>query len=1456
MKTGIPLTLPSLAALFTVLLYSLPADANSTSGLRQKEAVLVTTPQEVLIDSFDNWTIGGGFIYTSQIPSVDNPSPWRFNRRPQNGMAGRLLAYTSTLGAPPWSVMRADDYGVYYLNLSVSPAQLEFRAIPTATTSFVVTQVTSTSDLALTSDDAYYYLAEPTQVSRGRRDALGIYTLSTLTGVNSLYVDDAYIWMMNGSGVYRQGKNCVTASCPAGYQLELWANAPSGKHLRLVNGTAYFWRNAGTGWNLYKMIGTNKGFSLLYTDTTGNLDVGPVVANDTHLFWVELPPSGGMRMRRMPVGGGTAETIASGSTIGSVDLKQLYADAQGVLYYNGVGVYRMPFSADAVSWNLAFSDLQAVQANQNWTFASGDVPLVGDKPTFVRVVGQLKSGTDVVGVEGVQHGTTTGGAALPGSPLQPLTHKWLPNLVSGVVPEQNTTQEYWLFQLPAGWDDPGSIRLKFDIDPRHIFDDPDLSDNSSGWIELTFRNAPPLCAVFIPVHTHNPLPSIQDPWFAEAVSLWARLWPGPGIWTYRQIAPIEELELCWWGPFPYPCFGPYELDQGSDWDNWIPDADKVNLSLFERYLISDDPDECDNRGAPVHYVGMVHALAATDYNGLGCTVGNFFWARMPFASKYPDYGNWNWPWSGTTLAHEAGHNWYRDHSPCKGTESDVDSNYPYGDCKIDLWNANVPEAHWGFDAGTRQFINPRETADLMSYGSPRWMSDYTYKAIMENIGTGTALHRSSSAQSFRAPRLSPASFAARVNGAVDLVTGEGRLNWGWVMPTASMSSGVLRKWQSLAGTDVSQSTPTGTYGTALPPIYHIRLLDAKRLLISDTTFVPQPPSSELSRPGADNRKAIFSVTFPHPSSPTVAAVQLMRDNQVLDALTPGLAAPFLRIVQPAGQETFVSSMTIQWEAGDTAEDKLRFLVQYSPDNGTRWMTLASDLPAAKGQITHSLPLNDLTFLPGTGSRYTGLIRIAASDGYHTSLATSQAFRVSNQPPQPTILRPLEGRIFPPGQSMDLAGLAVDAEDGNLGDSSLSWQISPGGVLGTGANKVLEGWRPGSYTFTLTARDSGGTERSASVQAAIANVAVPKVTAPALDGRCSDGAYETGPRLPLPFHNAGRGTVKLARTNTHLWVCFSGLDHIAGYTGEAGVLVDPDRSGGTAPQSSDKAFFVLQDGTPFVRQGNGSTFSVVGSTVGLDARVTGNTSVWNVEIRIEKSLVGNWDHLAGMAFQFSTAVAGTLSPVSYYWPWLATKNNPSTFAMVALGLVPQITSLSSNTAPVGGSAFYLTVTGTDFTSSAQVLWDGQPLETAAFPPTTALAQVTANKLTNAGEVAVSVRNGTNDFLSNSMSFEVKNPVPVLSGIQPASIRAGSPTFQLTVNGTNFMSGAVAYWNGEERPTQLLSDTQLIVQIQASDVATPKTAGITVNTPSPGGGTTAPAKIQVLGDISIFLPVVQK
>ena len=72
-------------------------------------------------------------------------------------------------------------------------------------------------------------------------------------------------------------------------------------------------------------------------------------------------------------------------------------------------------------------------------------------------------------------------------------------------------------------------------------------------------------------------------------------------------------------------------------------------------------------------------------------------------------------------------------------------------------------------------------------------------------------------------------------------------------------------------------------------------------------------------------------------------------------------------------------------------------------------------------------------------------------------------------------------------------------------------------------------------------------------------------------------------------------------------------------------------------------------------------------------------------------------------------------------------------------------------------------------------------------------------------------------------------PVISGLDPSAITAGSPGFTLTLNGGFFESGCVVHWNGGERATTVVNSGVLRAQIPASDVASEGTAGVTVVNP---------------------------
>jgi len=139
---------------------------------------------------------------------------------------------------------------------------------------------------------------------------------------------------------------------------------------------------------------------------------------------------------------------------------------------------------------------------------------------------------------------------------------------------------------------------------------------------------------------------------------------------------------------------------------------------------------------------------------------------------------------------------------------------------------------------------------------------------------------------------------------------------------------------------------------------------------------------------------------------------------------------------------------------------------------------------------------------------------------------------------------------------------------------------------------------------------------------------------------------------------------------------------------------------------------------------------------------------------------------------------------------------------------------------GGSASYNSnsVPGTfAFTTPSTAPGVGTPSENVTFTPTD-----TTDYNTVSNNITVMVN-------------PVPNPVPTISSLSPAFVSAGGAGFTLTVNGTGFVSGSTFHWGGTALTTTYVSATQLTAQVPATNVVSSGTASITVQTPTPGGGT---------------------
>jgi uncharacterized protein (TIGR03437 family) len=175
-------------------------------------------------------------------------------------------------------------------------------------------------------------------------------------------------------------------------------------------------------------------------------------------------------------------------------------------------------------------------------------------------------------------------------------------------------------------------------------------------------------------------------------------------------------------------------------------------------------------------------------------------------------------------------------------------------------------------------------------------------------------------------------------------------------------------------------------------------------------------------------------------------------------------------------------------------------------------------------------------------------------------------------------------------------------------------------------------------------------------------------------------------------------------------------------------------------------------------------------------------------------------------------------------------------------MPVISSLNPNSANAGGAAFTLTVNGSGFIASSVVRWQGSDRTTTFVSSTQLSAAISVSDIANVGTANVTVFNppssGGGGGVSNAVGFAIgqpPNPLPSLTSLSPASAIAGSAAFTLTVNGTNFVSGAIVRWNGSDRATTFVSAAQLRASIAASDIANAGSATVTVFNPAPGGGT---------------------
>ena len=1480
---------------------AVPETVNTAAESPAEAQTVFDTPTPIIQDGFEYWTATDGLLYwwstscpiglanAPQNPQTNSGGPaspaaarpaqtdqaditYFLKRAPTSGGTIRTLSQTTqcgTFGSP-----MADAQGIYYFNGAGGTVEFRPSGSPFDPARVLTTTVSFPVSPFATAGDYVYWINYDTNMYRIRRDGTGqqMVVAGAVPGGGGagsiLVLGSSVYWLTDSLNVI--STDCATLPCTSTRQ-GLTPVSGFGSSLIYVPGItvgsySLMWAEDRPDpaadrirrYSCNTIIATPCSVTTFYDVPNTSWTLGTTIsARNQNLFWQERAADYRILRKPLFVSANAQEIVSNDPGI----YPNIYTDASNVYFAKfspSNGIYKIPLTATAITRDLAADAFEVTQAIQN---LANDVPLVKDKPAYVRVYGKQLAGPNALTVDAKLFGRRNG-SPLPGSPLSPVNGTKA--LAVGGNYNRANKNDGWLFRLPSSWLN-GNVELTASVDPNQAYTDPSPGNNSL-IKTFNFQSQPPLCILAVPVRTHYPNPTVNDPNFRDMVDRFKRVWPISQVNLYRTSMVVEEPQLCWYGPFPYPCGGPFELDE----TGLIDDRDMA-MGLLMLISLGWSVSCGIGGNGEAHTMGMVSPYAPTGgVSGYANLVVNASWVQSPPHSPNPFPNTFAAMHASATMAQELAHNTGRNHVNC-GNPSGIDNNYPYPPCQLD----NVgPANHYGFDIASLTPIAPDRATDFMSYGGNNWVSDYTFKGLLNAFLARAQANAATAAAPGLFPVAPEAQPAASENpakavattqvygvGTIDLEKNVGNLISLRVMDDATIGAVSRAKWETLKAqaeaykhgtphvhSDGSVHLHSAPNASAVN--YHLRLLNAASVVLTDTAVNVLPTDNHIS----GTTPALFTVNFPAPAG-QVARAELMADNQILDVFAMGVNTPTISILQPAGGESVGNSLTVQWLGSDPDNDPVIYGVQYSHDNGATWTPIVEQYAGSPTEITKTLVISNLNSLHGSNGA-TARIRIIGSDGYHTAVALSNPFTFANRDPEPYIINPDTSAYVSPVEPAVLHGGAMDAEDGDLNGVSLTWRVN-GNVIGTDSDQIAEGLAPGAYTVTLAAKDSASKVATATNTLRISPLGVPAgANSPALDGACEDSAYADGVRLQLkPYGDGDQATALMTRTGNDLWVCFSHLKKGNTDPGAfVGVRADVNFSRDGVAQADDLGFFVGEDGGVFTTAGDGAGGFAQSGPTGLTAQVSAMTTTWQAELRIPATLLGGFEHTIGLNLgHYRKDNAND----DYLWPYASVPNGPNTWAQTTLGAQPQIDAITPFTQTAGSPAFTLTVQGSGFANGTTVLWNNAPLPTTFIDANTLSVAVSAADVAVGGVASVVARSaGAGNFVSNPASFTVLNPTPVLTSLSPNAKPAGEPSFTLTVNGTNFLNGAIVMWNGTPLATTFVSGSQLQAQVPANLIAIGQLAGISVHNPAPDNqdSDSLPFVVPPIGQL--FVPVIMR
>ncbi len=670
-------------------------------------------------------THANGKLYWSVAPGPDcfgGFSPGRIDRKSSGTSGSVLTILQGSLCGPNARLLRNDGAYVYFVDVAPSPDVIKRLWIGGGEVETLATASGAVTDLEVDRTRIWWVDGQGIRYAPKDGGAPTLYRGHALFATISeiamtRYEFGSVFWLVGVPGntqiISRRSK--TSTDVPANITPALTAPV----HLT-VNGGQYhdeefvFWAE-GDG-DIRRVRNDGAGLATLYNNA-GNPSVLGMVVDDDNVYWAQSTgPPNGLVQRVSRLGGGVTPMA------GNLNVPRSLIQSDDYVYFtDSAGVFRVPKDAAKALPDLSWAGLEVTQVVQTIP-TDPDITLVAGKPTVVRAFPTSTQDRSVVFAE--LRGTRSG-VPLPGSPLR-ARRETLP--VSAGAGVDRDTRDVFEFRLPPEWRS-GTVSLQAVINPNRATPESNTGNNITSRV-VTFAAGGPTCVFAIPISTDGGVYRASDPGFWEIIDRFESVWPVAEVRVNATDFVLEELECCKFaGPIPYPYLDSFEYDD---------DEDVILVTILTFQWFTQFPFSC---GFNEFYMGMIDPSAAGGPGGMAYRPGRTSFVKMNSGGWGPQY---NRPRAGGVIAQELAHNKNRQHVSC-GCPPNIDLDYPHCDgteccddpCEDDpppLCNAIGPVESetglWGYDLISNTAIPPMASRDFLSYCGPRWVSDYTWEALV------------------------------------------------------------------------------------------------------------------------------------------------------------------------------------------------------------------------------------------------------------------------------------------------------------------------------------------------------------------------------------------------------------------------------------------------------------------------------------------------------------------------------------------------------------------------------------------------------------------------------------------------------------------------------------------------------------------------------------------------------